>query len=96
MAVPATCDFYDVPCGANWLVTQFESFGVWMWEFVLEGAANIAEIIPVPSFLENIQPVTIPSGVVFMLEPFQLQYGIGIMVTAYTARFIVRRLPVIG
>jgi hypothetical protein len=93
---PQTCAFYDLPCGANWLVLQFEAFGNWLLELFLDAGAYLVELIPVPAFLMNITPVNIPSGVVFMLGPFALEYGIGIMVAAYTARFIVRRLPVVG
>jgi hypothetical protein len=93
---PQTCSFYDIPCGANWLVLQFEAFGNWLLELFLDSAVYLVELIPVPEFLSNITPVNIPSGVVFMLEPFALQYGIGIMVSAYTLRFIVRRIPVVG
>jgi hypothetical protein len=94
--VPPTCSFYDVPCGASWLVTQLETFGTWLWQLVLSGAASLAEIIPVPSFLIDINPITIPSSVGFFLDPFELEYGIGIIVTAYIARFLVRRIPIIG
>jgi hypothetical protein len=94
--VPPTCSFYDLPCGASWLIIQLETFGTWLWQLVLSGAASLAEIIPVPSFLMNIETVIIPSSVGFFLDPFELEYGIGIIVAAYIARFIVRRIPVIG
>jgi hypothetical protein len=93
---PESCAFYDVPCGANWLVIQLESFFIWVWQSTLDLSASFVELIPVPDFLINISPVSIPSGVIFMLEPFALQSGITIMVSAYIARFLVRRLPIIG
>jgi hypothetical protein len=98
MAVPTppTCSFYDVPCGASWLVVQLETFGTWLYQLFLSGAASLVEIIPVPLFLQDIETITIPTGVAFFVEPFQLEYGIGIMVSAYVARFILRRIPFIG
>jgi hypothetical protein len=94
--LPQSCSFLDVPCHANWLVFQLESFGVWLYDTFLTGLAGLLEIVPVPDFLINIQPILIPSSVTFFLEPFQIEYGITILVSAYIARFIVRRLPVIG
>jgi hypothetical protein len=93
---PQTCAFYDVPCGANWLVKQLEAFGSWLYQLFLESAAGLIDSIPVPDFLQNIQTVNMPSGVSFFVSPFQLEYGIGIIVGAYIARFIVRRIPFIG
>jgi hypothetical protein len=86
--IPPTCSFYDVPCNASWVV--------WIWQTVLNGATFLFEMIPIPDFLLNIQPVTIPSSVGFFLGPFAIEYGIGIIVSAYIARFLVRRIPVVG
>jgi hypothetical protein len=91
-----TCSFYDVPCHASWLVLQLEAFGSWLWELVLSGSAALLEVVPVPDFLLNLSPVNIPSGVMFFGDMFNIEYGITILITAYTARFIVRRIPVIG
>jgi hypothetical protein len=96
MAVPATCAFYDVPCGANWLVIQLESFGVWLYQNFLDAASTLINAIPVPDFLMNVTTITIPNSVSFFLSPFSLEYGVGIIVSAYIARFIVRRIPIIG
>jgi hypothetical protein len=94
--IPPTCSFYDVPCNASWVVIQLEIFGIWLWQTVLNGATSLFEMIPIPDFLLNIQPVTIPSSVGFFLGPFAIEYGIGIIVSAYIARFLVRRIPVVG
>jgi hypothetical protein len=94
--VPPTCSFYDVPCGASWLVIQLETFGTWLWQLVLSGTASLLELVPVPLFLTDINPITIPSGVGFFLDPFELEYGLGIIVSAYIARFVLRRIPFIG
>lgn len=93
---PQTCDFYDLPCGANWLLEQLEALGEWYYQTWVSLAAAVIDVIPVPDFLLNITPVTIPTGVMFFIEPFQIEYGLGIMLSAYTARFILRRIPIIG
>tara|TARA_R110000737_G_C14590067_1_gene487349 strand:+ start:34 stop:330 length:297 start_codon:yes stop_codon:yes gene_type:complete len=93
---PVTCAFYDIPCGANWLVIQLESFGSWLYQLFLDGAASLIDVIPVPDFLLNLQTVNMPSGVAFFVAPFEVEFGIGIIVGAYIARFIVRRIPLIG
>ncbi len=36
------------------------------------------------------------SGVWFFLDFFQLAYGVPLMLSAWVARFLIRRLPVIG
>jgi hypothetical protein len=82
VTVPPTCSFYDVPCGASWLVIQLESFGTWLYQLFLSGAASLMESIPVPLFLIDINTVNIPSSVGFFIEPFELEYGIGIIVGA--------------
>jgi hypothetical protein len=38
----------------------------------------------------------IPSGVWFFLDAFRLDYGVPLMIAAFVARFLIRRLPVIG
>jgi hypothetical protein len=91
-----TCAFYDVPCHASWLVLQMQAFGNWLYALFLQGAASLIGSVPVPEFLANIQTIILPSGISFFLEPFNLEYGIGILTAAYIARFTVRRIPIIG
>jgi hypothetical protein len=38
----------------------------------------------------------VPSGVWFFLDFFRLDYGIPLLISAFVARFLIRRLPVIG
>lgn len=38
----------------------------------------------------------IPSGVWYFLDMFQLDYGLPLVISASVARFLIRRLPVIG
>jgi hypothetical protein len=45
-------------------------------------------ILPVPDFLLNMQSYTMPSEVMYFLEPFKFDLGLGIIVAAYSFRFI--------
>lgn len=38
----------------------------------------------------------LPAGVWFFLDFFQLGFGVPLLISAYVARFLIRRLPVIG
>ena len=38
----------------------------------------------------------IDSGVWWLLDYFALDYGVPLMISAYVARFLIRRLPMIG
>lgn len=38
----------------------------------------------------------LPAGVWFWLDAFQLPYGVPLLISAWVARFLIRRLPVIG
>lgn len=38
----------------------------------------------------------IPSGVWFFLDWFRLDVGVPLLITAYVARFLIRRIPFIG
>lgn len=59
------------------------------------GLASLFESIPVPSFLE-MGNLNLPSSVIFFTDLFVLPLGASIIVSAYTLRFIIRRLPFIG
>lgn len=63
---------------------------------ILGWLVSLIELIPVPEFLQNINPINFPEGISYYLEPLDLPYGIGIITSAYAARFLVRRLPFIG
>jgi hypothetical protein len=38
----------------------------------------------------------LPAGVWFFLDFFNLGFGVPLLISAYVARFLIRRLPVIG
>jgi hypothetical protein len=91
-----SCSFYDVGCWLLWLLEAMGNGALYLLEALLNGLAFVYESIPVPSFLESLPSLSLPPSVLWTAEPFQIPSGVGIIVTAYTARFILRRIPFIG
>lgn len=90
------CSWYDPSCALAWVRDELQAFGVWIWDSILSGIASTFEAIPVPDFLNSVGTHVIPSGVAWAAEAFQLDIGLTVIVSAYIARFILRRIPVIG
>lgn len=68
-----------------------------LFELLLIALAAILNAIPVPAWLVSADPfANLHPGVVFFAEAFEIPAGIGILLGAYTIRFIIRRIPVIG
>lgn len=93
---PNTCNFYDPSCLLAWLRDEFQHFFIWAWDSVLSGFASVIENIDVPSFLLNVTSYDLPPSVSWAASAFQLDVGIGIIVSAYTSRFLLRRLTILG
>ncbi|VUD46411.1 hypothetical protein TDB9533_00818 [Thalassocella blandensis] len=91
-----TCSWYDPSCALTWLSDELKALGLWLWESLLNGAAAVFEVLPVPDFMLDAGTIQIPPGVAWAAEPFQLEYGLTIIVSAYIGRFILRRIPIIG
>jgi hypothetical protein len=79
----------------QWLADELKAILLWFWDALLSGLAVMIESIPVPSFLQSTNFV-IPPSVSWVAEAFLLDVGVGLIVAAYTLRFIVKRLPVVG
>ena len=91
-----SCQWYDPSCALSWLKDEFKSFFLWVYDALLSGFAALIELIPVPSFIQNIQSTVMNPAVSWFLEPFNITYGLGVIASAYAARFILRRIPAIG
>lgn len=91
-----SCDFADFSCYSDWWATFFTNLGEWFYEKFMLGVSGLLNLIPVPDFLLSADTITLGPYVSFFLKPFQIEYGIGILVSAYIARFILRRIPVVG
>lgn len=69
-----------------------------IWEWVLDQVASAIEAIPVPDFFNDAKSALsgIPSEIGYFIEPFNFGAGLSIIIGAYLARFLIRRIPVIG
>lgn len=54
--------------------------------------------IPVPEFLQGlpVMVASVPPDVVYWVEPFQLDYGLGVISAAITARILLGLIPYVG
>ena len=91
-----SCEWYDPSCALQWLQDEFKAFFLWVLDSIMLGLAKIIELIPVPDFLENLHATTLNPTVSWFLQPFEIQFGLIAIVSAYIARFILRRIPFIG
>lgn len=98
----ASCDWYDVPCHlssfADWLADALLFIPRKLFEQIMAACGAAIELIPVPSWAENVANLfaAIPPGVAYFAAFMELPTGIGIVLSAYGIRFLIRRLPVIG
>lgn len=90
------CSWYDPSCALKWLADELKAFFLWLYDSILSGFAALLEMIPVPEFMANVGTFSLPSGVAYFASAFELPFAMGVIVAAYTARFILRRIPVIG
>lgn len=85
---------------AQWVVDQLVAVVMVVAEWVLEGVLFFAGLVPWPAWVSGDAVETavcsLPSGVLYFLEPMALGYGVGVVLAAWALRFLVRRLPVVG
>lgn len=82
----------------EWLLDLPEKIFLKLLEMILNGAAFVFESIPVPDFIHVIPSIfsAIPPELGFYVNAFNVPEGMAMMVTALVARFLLRRIPVIG
>lgn len=83
---------------AQWLLDIFLWVPRKVWDGLLDGLAGVIEAIPPPDFMNAIAgyAAAVPSGVVWGLEMFAFAEGMGMIAAALLARFLLRRIPLIG
>lgn len=81
-----------------WVVDFFKWIFEWLWHELLGALITVLNAIPVPDWLASAPSVvaSIPSSVAFFLAAFQVPSGVAIIFGAYTIRWIIRRIPLIG
>lgn len=91
-----SCDWYDVACGAKWWVDEIKALALWFYDQLLQGFLSLINVIPVPEFMANPANFTLPGDVLYWTSLFKVGWGLSVVVSAYLARFILRRIPLIG
>lgn len=90
------CKWNEIGCHFQWRQDEIKAFFLWIYEKIILGVADLISQIPTPDFMQNIQSLTLPPTAAYFAEPFQLLWGLGIFLTAFTVRFMIRRIPFIG
>jgi hypothetical protein len=69
-----------------------------LWVLTLGGLQAAVNAIPVPGFFADAgnYVAQMPPLVAFISAGFQIPYGLGVITTAFVARWILRRIPLIG
>lgn len=82
----------------QWVVAFFEWIFAWLWAQLLGALIAVLNVIPVPSWLSGAPNVigSVPAGVAFFLQAFEVPSGLAIVLGALTIRFFIRRIPLIG
>lgn len=93
----------------DWLLTALGAVLQWLLDFilwlprkitqiVLEGIASFFQSIPAPDWMTGAASAFagIPSSVLYLVSHLHLDVGVGIILSAYAVRFLIRRIPVIG
>ena len=103
---PPTCSFYDIPCWLisivdnfikiyNWIFLNIIEFFVWLDASFTWAVWDLVNRIEVPTFMVSAGTLNYDSLLPEMLwlpSFFALPFGVGIFATAYTARFLIRRI----
>lgn len=89
------CSWYDVPCGMNWAFDEINIIIINLIDSLLQALASVYAAIPVPTFMQSAS-FSLPSSVIYMADIFAIPEGVAMIVSAYTLRFVLRRIPGIG
>lgn len=84
------------------LIDWFYEHSLWipkkLFSEAMDGLASFIESIPVPDFVTQASGAFggIPTTVMYFAGIFELNFGIAVVLAAYGARFVLRRIPFIG
>jgi len=83
---------------AQWLLNVLLYIPRWIWSELLTAFAAVISLIPVPeavtAWSSNIGSLS--SSVIWFLSIFQFKLGLTLVMSAYVARWLLRRIPFIG
>jgi hypothetical protein len=82
----------------SWTIDFFKWIFEWVWQQLLGALITVLNAIPVPSWLASGGSLfgALPEGAAFFINAFMLPQGLAIIIGAFTIRFIIRRIPLIG
>lgn len=82
----------------DWLLLFVDWVAIEISKVVLAGLAAVLTAIPVPSWMSGASGAvaSIPDGVAYLIGTMHIADGCTIMVGAYTLRFLIRRIPLVG
>ena len=82
----------------QWVFNMLMVLPLHLWTILLGGLQLAINAIPVPSFFAQAGNYVgnLPPMVAYLSGALQIPYGIAVMTTAMVARFILRRIPLIG
>jgi len=79
-----------------WISNELKAIFINIYGSIMMAFAALIEAIPVPDFLQDLQAVSLPPGVLYFLDIFLVPQGAGIVTTALVLRFLIRRIPFVG
>lgn len=82
----------------QWLFNFVVGIPLHVFSLLLSGLAAMFNAIPAPSFFAQASGWigNMPPLLAFLLSSLHIADGVGILVAAYTLRFLIRRIPFIG
>jgi hypothetical protein len=82
----------------SWCLTLLDKLPLHLWVLVLGGIQDVVNAIPVPGFIGDASNyvAAIPPTVAYFSGALQLKYGLSVVVSAWLARWLLRRIPLIG
>lgn len=81
---------------AEWLLDILLYIPQKIWELILGAVAAVLEAIPVPAWMQTDPFANINPGIAWMLNEFQIAFGLTVVLSALGIRFLIRRIPLIG
>lgn len=93
-----TCYWYDPGCWLSWLQEELQQFALWIWQHILDATASALEAIPLPSWATGSGSLfgSIPGSVGYFLDVMEFGFGLSVIASAVSIRFVIRRIPLIG
>lgn len=67
-----------------------------IYEAFIHGALFIVDSLPTGTTDPQATLDAVPTSIIYFLTVFEFNFGLTVIFTAYIARFLLRRIPVIG